>query len=172
MAVGETERLKKFKYQFRSNKWKKYSPFSVGFQVKLAELQNRVYRKRERIRILQSLNKQTHEYFAFFVCRNPIERLKSLYSYSLDLGRFKRGNRPKNFKDFIMKMFTNESQPIMSTVGQLVPCDYSRDFSGYNPMYSICSPCTRYYDSVIKMETFSTDAKLVQPCSTIKSDIR
>ena len=116
MAVGETEKLNKFQYHFRSNKWKKYSPFSVGFQVKLAELQNRVYRKRERIRILQSLDKQTHDYFAFFVCRNPIERLKSLYSYSLDLGRFKRGNRPKNFKDFIMKMFTNASEPIISTV--------------------------------------------------------
>lgn len=128
---------------WRSNKWKKYSPFSVGFQVKLAEVQNRLYRKSERIRILKSLNKQNHEYLAFFVCRNPIERLKSLYSYSLDLGRFKKGKRPKNFKDFIMKIFTNNSEPIIN----------------YNPMYSFCSPCTRHYDSVIKMETFSTDAK-------------
>ena len=100
----------------RSNKWKKYSPFSVGFQVKLAEVQNRLYRKSERIRILKSLNKQNHEYLAFFVCRNPIERLKSLYSYSLDLGRFKKGKRPKNFKDFIMKIFTNNSEPIISKV--------------------------------------------------------
>ena len=86
----------------------------VRFQVKLAELQNKVYRKSERIRILKSLNKQNHEYLAFFVCRNPLERLKSLYSYSLDLDRFKKGKKPKNFKDFIVKIFTNNSEPIIS----------------------------------------------------------
>ena len=99
------------------------------FQVKLAELQNKVYRKSERIRILKSLNKQRHEYLAFFVCRNPIDRLKSLYSYSLDLGRFKKGGKPKNFKDFIAKIFTNNSQPIISikrsqTLAK-IPCFFS-----------------------------------------------
>ena len=89
----------------------------VRFQVKLAELQNKVYRKSERTRIVKSLNKQNHEYLAFFVCRNPLERLKSLYSYSLDLGRFKKGEKPKNFKDFIAKIFTNTSQPIISISG-------------------------------------------------------
>ena len=88
------------------------------FQVKLAELQNKVYGKSERIRILKSLNKQNHEYLAFFVCRNPIDRLKSLYSYSLDLGRFKKGKKPKNFKDFIAKLSTNNSQPIISIRSQ------------------------------------------------------
>ena len=133
----------------------------VRFQVKLAQLQNKVYRKSERIRILKSLNKHNHEYLAFFVCRNPLERLKSLYSYSLDLDRFKKGEKPKNFKDFIAKIFTNNSEPIISmykwsqTLAK-TPCFFPSD---YNPMYSVCSPCTRYYDSVIKMESFSTDAK-------------
>ena len=65
---------------------------------------------KRRLEILRSLEEAEHEYFAFFVCRNPIERLKSLYSYSLDLGRFKKGQKPKNLKDFIMKVFEEKSQ--------------------------------------------------------------
>ena len=65
---------------------------------------------KQRLEILRSLEEAEHEYFAFFVCRNPVERLKSLYSYSLDLGRFKKGQKPKNLKDFIMKVFAEKSQ--------------------------------------------------------------
>ena len=65
---------------------------------------------KRRLEILRSLEEADHEYFAFFVCRNPVERLKSLYSYSLDLGRFKKGQKPKNLKDFIMRVFAEKSQ--------------------------------------------------------------
>ena len=29
----------------------------------------------------------------------------------------------------------------------------------YNSMFSLCSPCTRHYNAVIKMETFSEDSR-------------
>ena len=78
--------------------------------MKLREVQSRKFSVKRRLEILRSLEEAEHEYFAFFVCRNPIERLKSLYSYSLDLGRFKKGQKPKNLKDFIMKVFAEKSQ--------------------------------------------------------------
>ena len=78
--------------------------------MKLREVQSRRFSVKRRLEILRSLEEADHEYFAFFVCRNPIERLKSLYSYSLDLGRFKKGQKPKNLKDFIMKVFAEKSQ--------------------------------------------------------------
>ena len=90
---------------WRAKKWQEYSPFSVGYQVKLRQLQNKIFSSSKKKSIIKSLVKEQHEYLAFFVCRNPIERLKSLYSYSLDLGRFKKGKKPKNFKNFIMMVF-------------------------------------------------------------------
>ena len=90
---------------WKSKKWQQYSPFQVGYQVKLRELENKMYSNSKKQKILRSLDNPDHEYFAFFVCRNPIERLKSLYSYSLDLGKFRNGLKPKNLKAFILRVF-------------------------------------------------------------------
>lgn len=111
----------------------------MGYQVKLRELQTKLGVKKNTI--LKSLKNESHEYFAFFVCRNPIEKLKSLYSYSLDLNRFKRGEKPQNFRDFIIKLFKKDST------------------FNVNSMFSLCAPCSRHYDAIIKMETFSRDSR-------------
>ena len=87
----------------------KFSPFKVGYQVKLQQLQGKHFSKKKKTGIVKSLEQRDHKYLTFFVCRNPIERLKSLCSYSLDLGRFKRGRTPTNFKDFIKQSFSNSS---------------------------------------------------------------
>ena len=92
---------------WRRKKWVEFSPFNVGYQVKLRELQTKLGVKKDTI--LKSLENESHEYFAFFVCRNPIEKLKSLYSYSLDLNRFKRGETPQSFRDFIVQVFRTNS---------------------------------------------------------------
>ena len=107
----------------------------------MRELQTKLYKGDKRNKILKSLESEHHEYFAFFVCRNPIEKLKSLYSYSLDLNRFKRGEKPRSFREFIIKVFGDNSK------------------FGFNSMFSLCSPCTRHYDAVIRMETFSQDSR-------------
>ena len=124
---------------WRRKKWVEFSPFNVGYQVKLRELQTKLGVKKDTI--LKSLEKESHEYFAFFVCRNPIEKLKSLYSYSLDLNRFKRGETPQSFRDFIVQVFRTNST-----------------FS-FNSLYSLCAPCSRHYDAIINMETFSRDSR-------------
>ena len=102
-------------YLPRAVNWKrvsaKYSPFDVGYQVKLKELQQKWFSPKAKSNIVNSLNSGDHRNLAFFVCRNPLERLKSLYNYFLDMDKFKelRRRKPKNFKDFIRKSFTNGS---------------------------------------------------------------
>ena len=107
--------------------------------MKLREVQSRRFSVKRRLEILRSLEEADHEYFAFFVCRNPIERLKSLYSYSLDLGRFKKGQKPKNLKDFIMKVFAEKSQfgkyclPMFSLL--TAPCRLQPDVLALLPLH-------------------------------------
>ena len=142
---------------WKSNKWQKYSPFKVGYQVKLRQVQNAHLKIKDRKQILKSLEQKEHDYFAFFVCRNPIERLKSLYSYSLHLDRFKPGHKPRNFPDFIKRVFSN--QPILGRLYRHLNRTLTLPSPVFNPMFTHCSPCTRHYDAVVNMETFSQDAK-------------
>ena len=115
--------------------WRKqsaqFSPFSVGYQVKLQQVQRKHFSKSKKNEIIKSLEKRDHQYFGFFVCRNPIEKLKSLYTYSLDLGRFKRGRTPKNFKDFIIQSFS-QSSPLSKS---LLLYFYSRHISFIHSNY-------------------------------------
>ena len=102
----------------------KFSPFNVGYQVKLQQLQAKRFTAEEKAGVVKSLEQKEHEYFAFFVCRDPIERLKSLYLYSLDLKRFKPGKTPRNFQEFLTVSFSNissilsESTLLRPTVGK------------------------------------------------------
>ena len=50
----------------------KFSPFKVGYQVKLQQLQGKHFSKNKKTGIVKSLEERDHEYLAFFVCRNPI----------------------------------------------------------------------------------------------------
>ena len=97
-----------------------FSPFSVGYQVKLQQVQRKRFSKNKKNQIIKSLDKRDHQYFAFFVCRNPIEKLKSLYTYSLDLGRFRKGRTPQNFKDFITQSFS-QSSPLSKLLSKPQP---------------------------------------------------
>ena len=176
-------------YLPRALNWKrqstKFSPFNVGYQVKLQQLQAKRFTAEEKAGVVKSLEQKEHEYFAFFVCRDPIERLKSLYLYSLDLKRFKTGKTPRNFQEFLTVSFSNissilsESTLLRPTVSkQAINIDgfhlpsticpialliggnvqYSADH-GINPMYQLCAPCSRHYDAIIRMETFESDAR-------------
>ena len=40
---------------------------------------------KEKQEILQSIQNPEHDYLAFFVCRNPVEKLLSVYTYLMDL---------------------------------------------------------------------------------------
>ena len=110
--------------------------------MKLEQAEGNQFSKTYKIDIVRSLEKKDHEYFSFFVCRNPIERLKSLYGFSLDLGRFKKGKTPKNFKDFIKNSFSNSS--ILSKYNE--HCQTSKHWTLIISIFQFMTytPCFRY----------------------------
>ena len=111
---------------------------------------------KQRLEILRSLEEAEHEYFAFFVCRNPIERLKSLYSYSLDLGRFKKGQKPKNLKDFVMKVFEEKSQfgkySLHLLALLIAPCRLQPDVLALFPLHQALRRCHQDGDILTRLQ--------------------
>ena len=50
----------------------------------LRKLERRVYSRKEKQEGVESLRDPGHNYTAFFVCRNPVAKLLSVYSYLMD----------------------------------------------------------------------------------------
>ena len=57
---------------------------SDGTQKVLRDLERRAYRPRDKSEIISSLQSVKHNYTAFFVCRNPVDKLLSVYNYLMD----------------------------------------------------------------------------------------
>ena len=51
----------------------------------LRKLERSLVSAREKLDIIDSVRAEQHEYTAFFVCRNPVEKLLSVYHYLMDL---------------------------------------------------------------------------------------
>ena len=51
----------------------------------LRSLERKQFSEKQKLNIIQYLQYREHEYTAFFVCRNPIEKLLSVYYYLMDL---------------------------------------------------------------------------------------
>ena len=57
---------------------------SDGTQKVLRELERRAYKQKDKTEIISSLESVRHNYTAFFVCRNPVDKLLSVYNYLMD----------------------------------------------------------------------------------------
>jgi hypothetical protein len=55
------------------------------YQRRLEEIEEKAYTREQKVEIIRSLKKAEHEYLSFFVCRNPVEKLVSVYKYMKDL---------------------------------------------------------------------------------------
>ena len=55
-----------------------------GTQKALRDLERHVYKSHEKSEIISSLQSAKHNYTAFFVCRNPVDKLLSVYNYLMD----------------------------------------------------------------------------------------
>ena len=51
------------------------------YQRELVRLEKQSYSRAAKERAVGSLRARDHEYLAFFVCRNPVSRLLSVYNY-------------------------------------------------------------------------------------------
>ena len=51
------------------------------YQRRLEEIEEKAYTREQKVEIIRSLKNVEHEYLSFFVCRNPVEKLVSVYKY-------------------------------------------------------------------------------------------
>ena len=56
-----------------------------GTQLKLRKLEKKYISATKKTQIIESLLQPKHEFLAFFVCRDPLEKLLSVYKYLLDM---------------------------------------------------------------------------------------
>ena len=51
------------------------------YQRRLEEIEEKAYTREQKVEIIRSLKNPSHEYLSFFVCRNPVEKLVSVFKY-------------------------------------------------------------------------------------------
>ena len=76
-----------FSFQF-TNIFHRKTEFRKGpkvYQRRLEEIEEKAYAREDKVEVIKSLKFTHHEYLSFFVCRNPIEKLLSVYKYMKDL---------------------------------------------------------------------------------------
>ena len=124
---------------------------ATGSQIHLRELERSRITEAEKHRIIKSLKSANHKYVAFFVCRNPLEKLQSLYNFFLYQTKVKQ----KTFKKF-----PRFNPPSWSEyISHVSNPSYSDSMS--DSLFSKCSPCTFHYDAIIRMEKFNADSRYV-----------
>ena len=66
------------------------------YQRELVRLERQSYSRAAKERAVGSLRARDHEYLAFFVCRNPVSRLLSVYNY-MKILRSSHDNPPQQY---------------------------------------------------------------------------
>ena len=117
--------------------------------MRLRELEGAKISPAQKLETINSLRSPEHKYVSFFVCRNPIEKLQSVYNFFLYQTQVKK----KNFRKFPRSSLPSWSEYI-SRVSNMSYSDSMSDSVFYK-----CSPCTYHYDGVVRMETFDTDSR-------------
>ena len=113
----------------------------------------------EKFRAIKSLADPDHNYVSFIVCRDPIEKLLSVYNFmKFQVLENERNQKKKNPPEW-QKYFSSRNIPTWKTFLWKL----SNGFTGYDgltdSLVNKCSPCHYHYRAVIKMETFEEDSK-------------
>ena len=126
---------------------------SGGSQTRLRTLEKlRKVSARKKVDAINSLKSENHKYLSFFVCRNPVEKLLSVYNFMLYQTRIKKK---------IFEKFPRKNPPTWEQYIHLVAMrDPARDLNGLSGgVVEKCSPCHYHFDAVIKMESFNKDSR-------------
>lgn len=113
----------------------------------------------EKFTAIKSLLVPDHRYISFLVCRNPVEKLLSVYNFM----RYQVLENEKNMKKKTppewQHYFPRSNPPSWKTFLEKL----SRGFTKYDgltdSLVNKCSPCHYHYSAVIYMETFDEDSK-------------
>ena len=115
---------------------------------------------------IKSLREPDHHYISLFVCRNPVEKLLSVYNFMRyqvlenEKNMIRKNMRNKNPPDW-QKYFPRNSPPSWEEFLTKIASGFT-GFDGLtDSLYNKCSPCHYYYNAVIYMESFEEDSKYV-----------
>ena len=128
----------------------------------------------KKAQIIESLLQPKHEFLAFFVCRDPLEKLMSVYKYLMDMrvgtGQriiyitkshiFQQKKSPGVFARPGRKDFARSRPPSWSQFLHLVAASKEEKYLGLlEANHQHCDPCNIHYDAVIHMNKFSQDSE-------------
>ena len=118
----------------------------------MKQLERNKVSQAEKKSAINSLRNSDHKHVAFFVCRNPVEKLLSVYNFMLYQVRVKKK---------IFAKFPRSDPPSWEEYLHLVAVkDKAKDLNGLSGgVFEKCSPCSYHFDAVIKMETFAEDSR-------------
>ena len=122
-----------------------------------------MYSSSEKQAIIDSVKHPSHDYFSFFVCRNPLAKLVSVYKYQKDRTA-ESSKKGKDWKPWIIEGFPIGRPPSWNDYLTFDPFR-----SGLTkPLWNKCDPCHHHWDAVVKMETFNSDSKAILRASGSK----
>ena len=143
-----------------------------GTQLKLRKLEKKYFSPLEKTQIIESLLQPKHEFMAFFVCRDPLEKLLSVYRYLLDMRVgtdltnstqshvLQQKKSPGVFARPGRKDFALPRPPSWSQFLHLVASSKEKKYLGLlEANHQHCDPCNIQYDAVIHMNNFGQDSQ-------------
>ena len=113
----------------------------------------------EKFGVIRSLHNPEHDYLSVVVCRNPVEKLLSVYNFMRYQVLKNKKNMAKSRPPSWQRHFPRSSPPSWAEFLALL----GSGFTGYEGLAASlgnkCSPCYYHYNAVIYMETFEEDSK-------------
>ena len=110
-----------------------------------------------KVEAIDSLKTSEHEYASFFVCRNPVDKLVSLYKMkqeqNADVIKENTSHFP-TWEEFITSLVNDDDKPVGCG-----GCERRNggDWRGLaRSLFINCQPCHFDYNAVIKMDTLMT----------------
>jgi len=125
------------------------------------KIEDKFLTPQEKLSVIESVKKPGHDYFAFFVCRDPVAKLVSTYKYNLARSKGRGGQeggraRAIGFPAGQVPSWQNYLE--MRATGAL-------DSGTTHPIWRSCDVCNNHWDAVVHMETFDSDTQVILEAS-------
>lgn len=118
---------------------------------------------------IQSLRRPDHAFLSFLVCRNPVEKLLSVYRYMVDMAAsdsqtfrerpdFPRGGPAPSWDQFVSLVAARYSHHC-SKPRYFSSSDSDNYLGLMRTLAAGCDPCSFHYDAVVRMESYEEDSR-------------
>jgi len=131
-----------------------------GTQVAFQKVESKIFTPAEKRSVVRSLETPGHEFLSLVVCRNPVEKLLSVYKVMLDpkavdpedFPSRREFVKPRSWSEFLTRVAAAQEENYLGLL---------------RPLHRGCDPCTYHYDVPVMMETFDRDIRAVLESSSL-----